>query len=618
MLTIATTRLAFILTLFSVAWCGPAMAAPVTDLRVLVDVSGSMKKNDPDNLRASAVRLLVGLVPDSAQAGIWTFGRHVNMAVKHQTVDADWKRAARKEADAIHSRGLFTNIEAVLDKSSYGWKKPDPRFRRHVILLTDGMVDISKDKSKNQASRQRILETLLPRLKRAGVHVHTIGLSKNADAELLATLSRVTGGWHETVSDANQLQKVFLRLFEKSTPVNTLPIRGNAFSVDRNVTDMTLLVFRKADAPASGLITPEKKTWTKANHPAPVSWFEEKGYDLITVKRPAAGQWQIKADADPDNRVMVLTNLRLQTDGLPNSLLPGESLKINAWLEQKGRVVTRKGFLNLVDFLVERESPAGGRSKLRLKDDGKRADAKIGDGKYSGRVNIAPHAGIHELKILAKGATFERMQQHKVRVFESPAEIEVEQVEGDRYTVEIHPYAGLMRPGSLKVAMYDASGESITLQQSEQDRWHADLSVPDHDKLISISIKGTRYSSDAQLDVTVERVLTGPLGAADDAEAEPAADDEPETEESEADTDAHRELKEEAEPEEDPADSNEEIGTDSRISEEQGKSGNGWGRIVIYILLANFLLFGGGFGGWWLWKKRKQKADTANDELDYE
>jgi hypothetical protein len=84
---------------------------PVTDLRVLIDVSGSMKHNDPHNLRAPALRLLVGLVPEGSRAGVWTFGRFVNMPVKLGRVNQTWKQMARAEAGKIHSNGLFTNIE---------------------------------------------------------------------------------------------------------------------------------------------------------------------------------------------------------------------------------------------------------------------------------------------------------------------------------------------------------------------------------------------------------------------------------------------------------------------------------------------------------------------------
>ena len=56
------------------------------------------------------------------------------------------------------------------------------------ILLTDGMVDIDKDPEKNRAEWRRIVDDLMPKLKDAGVRVHTIALSKNADKDLMDRL----------------------------------------------------------------------------------------------------------------------------------------------------------------------------------------------------------------------------------------------------------------------------------------------------------------------------------------------------------------------------------------------------------------------------------------------
>lgn len=68
------------------------------DLRVLVDISGSMKKTDPKNLRRSAVRLLAGLIPQNSRSGIWNFGKQVNMAVKIGSVNDVWRELAREQS----------------------------------------------------------------------------------------------------------------------------------------------------------------------------------------------------------------------------------------------------------------------------------------------------------------------------------------------------------------------------------------------------------------------------------------------------------------------------------------------------------------------------------------
>ena len=61
-----------------------------------------------------------------------------------------------------------------------------------IGLLTDGVVDVSKDDSRNKASRERVLTELLPELQQRGIKVLTVALSDAADNELLETLALAT------------------------------------------------------------------------------------------------------------------------------------------------------------------------------------------------------------------------------------------------------------------------------------------------------------------------------------------------------------------------------------------------------------------------------------------
>ncbi|MDJ0807580.1 MAG: vWA domain-containing protein, partial [Gammaproteobacteria bacterium] len=206
-----------------------AVTTEWADVRVLIDISGSMKQNDPNNLRRPALRLLVGLLPRDTRAGVWTFGQYVNMQIPLGQVDGAWKYKARESSRKIGSPGQFTNIEDALKRATEDWSGPPGKFRRSVILLTDGMVDISKSKAKNLASRERVLQRLLPQLQEKGAVIHTIALSGNADHELMRDLASATGGWYEQVENADQLQKVFLRIFEKVGRPDAVPLKDNTF-----------------------------------------------------------------------------------------------------------------------------------------------------------------------------------------------------------------------------------------------------------------------------------------------------------------------------------------------------------------------------------------------------
>jgi uncharacterized protein with von Willebrand factor type A (vWA) domain len=67
-----------------------AATANPTDVRVLVDVSGSMKKADPKSVRGPATALLAALLPDQSRGGIWLFGSVVRELVPYGPVDARW------------------------------------------------------------------------------------------------------------------------------------------------------------------------------------------------------------------------------------------------------------------------------------------------------------------------------------------------------------------------------------------------------------------------------------------------------------------------------------------------------------------------------------------------
>ena len=186
-------------------------ASKIDDIRILIDVSGSMKKTDPSNLRVSALKLLNGLIPSGSKAGVWTFGRYVDMSVKWGEVNDEWRKAADTGASKIHSNGLFKNIERALTRASRGWEKPDANKRRILILLTDGQVDISKKAAKNEKSRQNVLSNSIQALKKSGAIVHTIALSHFSDEVLLRQLALDTGGSFAIAETAEDLQKIFFR-----------------------------------------------------------------------------------------------------------------------------------------------------------------------------------------------------------------------------------------------------------------------------------------------------------------------------------------------------------------------------------------------------------------------
>ncbi|MBI2379260.1 MAG: VWA domain-containing protein [Gammaproteobacteria bacterium] len=420
---------------------------------MLIDVSGSMKKNDPHNLRIPALRLLTQLLPKAGnKTGVWTFAEKVNMLIPWKPVDKAWQEKADTAAGQIHSRGLFTNIPAAIETASFAWEQPDLQTKRSIILLTDGMLDIAKEPEKNAAARRKLLDEALPRLKATGARIHTIALSREADAEVLSKLSGATDGWFQSVDDAEALQRAFLKIFEQAANRDSLPLNDNRFKVDAQIEEFTLLVFRKPGSAAAQLISPSGKSHDVEHLAEGMRWHRDASYDLITVEKPEQGEWVLKAAVDPDNRVLVVSKLGLRTPEIPNNLLAGESILYAASLTEDGELIKRQDFLDLVGFSLQEER-AGFREDHPLKDDGQGADSVRGDGRYTVEIPAGEEELTINLDLRVKSPTFERRRQHGIHVYGAPYDYVIRLAkEGEhQHSLELSPKAAVIDLESLQL-----------------------------------------------------------------------------------------------------------------------------------------------------------------------
>lgn len=388
---------------------GAAIAAEGPDARILIDVSGSMKGTDPDNLRRPALRLLVGLLPTGARAGVWTFAEQTQPFAALGQVNDAWRTQALAKADQIHSRGQFTHIEEAINRASADWRGPAAGSQRHLVLLTDGMVDVSPDRADSARSRERILTEGLPRLRGLGVKIHTVALSEQADHELLRKLSEQSGGWYEQVQSATQLQRVFLRIFEKVGNPDTVPLKDNKFRVDRNIREITLLVFRSSPQEPTRVLMPNGQALGPDSPSPNLKWHKDEGYDLVTIREPMAGDWQVQAQADPDNRVVVLTDLKMEVGAIPDRILLGQPVPVEMGFTDRGERVNQKAFIDRVRVTATQVGPGGtSNPDLELRDDGQGDDSMAYDGRFQLRFTPRGQDGAAQLILSAEAPTFVR------------------------------------------------------------------------------------------------------------------------------------------------------------------------------------------------------------------
>lgn len=448
------------------------------DTRVVIDISGSMKKTDPQNLRVPATKLLINLAKDDSRFGVWSFGQQVNNLVPVAPVSAEWKKSASRAADAIHSRGLFTHIGAALEAAAMGQTQPDPAWDRTIVLLSDGMVDISKDPAVNATEKARVLDTVVPKLRAAGFRIHAVALSEQADLEFLKTLALQTQGTYTLVRTADDLMKAFVATSDKVNLPEQVPLEGDQFSIDESVKEFTALIFRKPGAKDARLKAPDGEEYSLAKGSRNVSWFADQQYDLVTVYNPVPGRWRVLAELDPSSRVTVVSDLQLEMQGLPDNVLEGEKVTMTMFLAERGRAVANPQFLELMDITFSQETDKGEKFEGKLSHDSEGKPRVPEDGIYSAKLGRTLVEGEHTFSVLVDGKTFKRKKLHKMAVYRDVLDVRTDYRDENGQVIQFlvaEPRPGLADPEKLELIAQvqdPKGGKSIQTATLQADgRW---------------------------------------------------------------------------------------------------------------------------------------------------
>lgn len=496
----------WLLWLCCVCTIATAQEVPKPDVRLVIDVSGSMKRNDPNNLRQPAVDLLVSLVPDGGKAGVWTFGKYVNMLVPHQVVDTAWRDAASHRSAEINSVGLFTNIGGALETAAHDRASGNPGYATSIILLTDGMVDISKSAAENEAEWRRVVDQVFPDLKQAGYKVHAVALSEEADRNLMEKLAITTGGTFAVANTADDLLKIFLRAFDLAAPSQKVPLVNNRFLVDSSVNELTALIFRQDHQEHTRLIGPDEVVIRADASPDDVRWLRTQEYDLITVQKPYEGEWQIVAAIEPESRVTVLSNLALRVKELPSNLFRGNRERLSFVLQGDGKTIADPAFLNLLESQV---SLAFGQTVEALAPDqwsvivpGNAASAT---GVYEIELPMFDKIGLYDLRLTVDGKTFSRQFSHRITVrepFSAALETMADEAGVLREMLTVRAHSELIDPQQTQivVTIHNPVRRRLVkpLIATVQDQWQTSVAfdMPGQYQLV-VQVTGTDKNGEA-------------------------------------------------------------------------------------------------------------------------
>lgn len=387
---------------------------------LIMDSSGSMKKTDPANLRKAAARLFISLLRDNDRAGLVSFSDEgQKLSDLTEVADKQNRMQLIKSLEKITSSGKYTNIYDGLQKG-YEILKASANKERLLILMSDGQMDLG-DKAREDSLTKEMQAVLLPELKKAGVRIYTIAFTEFSDRALLEDLALKTGGSFKVAQTDKDLHLVFTSMFERIKSPEALPIKDNAFQVDKDIHEFTLLITKKTPKIRIAIKDPAGKEHKAGRKAASMEWFESGAFDMVTVKDPAPGLWNIKFSAEEGNKVFIITDMKLLSSFSKTTVEQGKPIKFEAWLTKDNEPLKTKEILERVKISVNIKTPEGTDVAAPLHDDGTNNDSTAGDGVYTLGLPVE-QPGEYNLTLTAEGETFRR---EKVFVFKATAPVAV-------------------------------------------------------------------------------------------------------------------------------------------------------------------------------------------------
>lgn len=197
------------LTLSIILYHTVVFATVPRDVVIIVDNSGSMKKNDPLSLTKKAVTWFVENLPENTQIEILIFDTDVKLAAPLTLVTQATKRGILSSLKKINYRGRFTNTPAVMERAIYDLKMEGrSKSQKSIILITDGIVDTG-DKARDMQRTRWLKDNLSEDAARSGIKIFGIALSRQADFELIQSLAVKTRGEYYRAFKADDIENIF-------------------------------------------------------------------------------------------------------------------------------------------------------------------------------------------------------------------------------------------------------------------------------------------------------------------------------------------------------------------------------------------------------------------------
>jgi pSer/pThr/pTyr-binding forkhead associated (FHA) protein/Mg-chelatase subunit ChlD len=179
------------------------------DIVLVLDNSGSMKKNDPKFLASQAVTEFVGNLDSATHLAVIIFDADVRIAMPLTEINDSTREGILQSLKEINYKGLYTNSPAAIERAIYELKNNGrPDAKKAIIFMTDGIVDTGKAE-RDQEKVKWLKDELAGSAADADIAIYGIAFTEEADFQLIQSLAQKTHGEYYRALKPEDLKGVY-------------------------------------------------------------------------------------------------------------------------------------------------------------------------------------------------------------------------------------------------------------------------------------------------------------------------------------------------------------------------------------------------------------------------
>lgn len=446
--------------------------ANVYDYIIVIDESGSMKGNDPSNLRIDAAKLFIYLseiLNRGNRVLIAGFGEKTNIYMPLTEISGNEEKISGAIGQ-IQGNQKYTDMKGALTEIKLTLDERKDKRKTAVIFLTDGALTIddippqssgqsagktgqekpgrskggentqdqpegpvtsteeSTGKNTDTQSQSQYLEQYKKDLldlcylyKKDNISIYPIAFTKEAEVQLLQKMASITNGASWKAESASDIRNIFIEILKNITSrfiriedqKDNSPIAGQ-INLKDYIKEFVVLALKNNTG--SGLSI--NLTDPAGKEPAYDTKVDNSAFKIVKVTHPQTGKWSYNVKGDAVFIYEILNSSIIE---------PRDSLYLTGTeipLEIKLGETTAEDFK--ISAMVE--NPAGEvENNIPLADDGSGSDEIKNDGIFSGVLERVNSNGNYsaQFDILNTSTNAEALKKINFEVVKLPAEFEV-------------------------------------------------------------------------------------------------------------------------------------------------------------------------------------------------